>query len=350
MAGVDIREYNGDFEDFVELARRVWIPEYGGRIWFPLPEASFLRDKLAKVTRGACLVAYENGRLVGSVFSVPRTLRIKGVPYPATMWTGFSVEPGNRRVALPLIERLRRLNEARGIAFGIGMVLDDPTSASFQFWTKYADAFPKSFRFVFDGGYLAKFIRPDVVARAGIMAWERIASRISGPLLRLVPNRPDPNIRPYRTSDLDRCAEMIEIQSRHLDWAMEWERDELEYQLGGRTFTTFVYERDGKVQGMVNSHSFPLHGREIIRAGFLDIWAHDDLNFAERARLIGHLLRYLRETDVHALVVARSSSVPYDALIANFFVPGAQHFRIGIFPTKLAPDLPAPKTWSFEIT
>jgi hypothetical protein len=350
MARVDIREYRGDCVDLVELTERVWIPEYGGRIWFPRPDAEFLRDKIKPETGAICLVAYEGERMVGSVFSVPRTLRVDGKRYPVAMWTGFSVEPGNRRVALPLIERLRRANEERGIAFGIGMVLDDPTSASYQFWTKYADAFPNSFRFMFNGGYLAKFLRPDVVARAGIVAWERIASRITGPLLRMIPNARDPNIRPYRPSDLDRCAEMIASMSKDLDWAMHWERDELATQLGSASFTTFVYERDGTVQGLANYHSFLLQGREVIRTGFLDLWAHDDLNFAERARLIGHVCRHLRETGVHALVAARSSTMPTGALLANLFVPGAQHFRIGVFPTKLMSDFVAPKTWSFEIT
>ena len=350
MAAVEFREYRGDCEDLVDLAKRVWIPEYGGRIWFPMPEADFLRGKLAPGSGALCQVAYEGERLVGSVFSVPRTIRVGDNVYPIAMWTGFSVEPGNRRIALPLIERLRRANEARGVVFGIGMVLDDPASASFQFWTKYAAAFPRSFRFVLNGGYLAKFLNPALLARAGIMAWERIASRVTGPLVRLVPNAPDPNIRRYSAADLDRCAEMIELMSRRLDWAMQWSREELAAQFGDPAYTTFVYERDGTVQGMVNCHSFPLHGREVIRAGFIDLWAHGDLNFAERSRLVGHLCRHLRDTGVDAVIAARSSSMPTGALVANLFVPGAQHFRIGIFPTKLTPDLPPPKTWSFEIT
>src|SRR3954452_5236268 len=50
MAGVDIRDYRGDFEDVVELAYRVWVPEYGGKTWIPLPEAAFLREKFASET------------------------------------------------------------------------------------------------------------------------------------------------------------------------------------------------------------------------------------------------------------------------------------------------------------
>src|SRR5215218_4274042 len=145
MAGVDIRDYRGDFEDIVELAHRVWVPEYGGKTWIPLPEAAFLREKFAPKTGAVTLVAYEGSSPVGNVFSVPRRMCINGVDYPVSMFTSFTVEPSHRRVALPLIERLRRANEENGTAFGIGMVLDDPTSASYRFWTKYAVAYPKKF-------------------------------------------------------------------------------------------------------------------------------------------------------------------------------------------------------------
>jgi hypothetical protein len=350
MQRLEIRDYEGDFEDIVDLAHRVWVPEYGGRIWIPLPEAAFLRQKAGPQTGGVCKVAYENERLTGSIFSVPRVLRVAGKRHQVSLYTGFSVEPSSRRAALPLIERLRRTNEERGDDFGIGMVLDDPTSASYRFWTKYAEAFPRSFRFVFRGGYLAKFLRPDVLARAGIMAWERVASRAFGPILRLSPTVFDPNIRSYRASDLARCSEIVERMSRGLDWAMEWPPDQLAGQLGGPESTTLVYERDGIVQGLVSSHGLPLLGRKMMRCAFIDLWAHDDLNAVERLRLVAHLCRQLRTTGTDAVIAPRSATMPTGALLANLFLPAAQHFRIGIFQTRRTPDLAPPKSWSFEIT
>jgi Acetyltransferase (GNAT) domain len=231
MAGVDIRDYRGDFEDIVELAHRVWVPEYGGKTWIPLPEAAFLREKFASETGALCLVAYEGASLVGSVFSVPRRMRIAGTDYPVSMFTGFTVEPSHRRVALPLIERLRRISEDNGAAFGLGMVLDDFTSASYRFWTKYAETYPKNFQFVFRGGYWAKFLRPDAFAKAGIKTWERVTSRAVGPLLRLIPRSYDPHVRPYRPSDLERCFELVEKTLSGVDWAMRWSIDQLAAQL-----------------------------------------------------------------------------------------------------------------------
>src|SRR3954454_15536492 len=106
MAGVEFREYHGNFDDIVELTFRVWLPEYGGKTWIPLPEAAFLREKLAPKTGAVCLVAYELSDLVGSVSAVPRRMRIGSTDYSALMCTGFTVDPSRRRIALPLIERL----------------------------------------------------------------------------------------------------------------------------------------------------------------------------------------------------------------------------------------------------
>ena len=47
MASIDIQDYRGDFEDVADLARRVWVPEYAGQTWVPIPDAEFLRWRLA---------------------------------------------------------------------------------------------------------------------------------------------------------------------------------------------------------------------------------------------------------------------------------------------------------------
>jgi hypothetical protein len=350
MAGIEIRNYEGDFEDVVELTRQVWVPEYGGRTWVPIPDAAFLRWKLAPQSGAVCPVAYEGTKLVGTVFSVPHALRIGETVYPVAMCTGFTVAPEHRRLALPLIERLRRAGEERGLAFGIGMVLDDPNSASYRFWTKYADAFPQNFRFVFRGGYWGKFLAPHVLARAAIEAWERMASRALGPLLRFTPYGYGKNVRRYRAADLERCAQILEKSSAGLDWAMSWKRQQLSAQLENPEYTTLVLERDGKIRGMVNSHYFSLHGRELIRAAMIDLWTDDDMTGGERVRLLSHLCAHLREQDVHAVVAARSAVTPATTFLANVFVPASQNFQIGVFPTRRSIPFTPPKTWNLEIT
>lgn len=348
MAGFEIRDYEGDFEDVLELHRRVWVPEYRDQNWVPIPDGAFLRRKFTPQSGGVCTVAYKGTKLVGSVFSAPHALRIGDTVYPVALCTAFTVDPEHRRLALPLVERIRRADEERGAAFGIGMVLDDPKSASYRFWSKYAEAFPQNFRFVLRGGYWGKFLAPNVLARAGIKVWERTVTRALGPLLRATHGY-DKNVRRYCSTDLEQCAQLVEKTSAGLDWAMFWKRAQLEAQLTNPEYTTFVLERDGQIRGMVNSHCLSVQGRQLVRAATIDLWT-DDMTSGERIRLLSHLCTHLREHDVHAVIAARSAVTPGTAFLANLFLPAANNFRIGVFPTQRAVPFTPPRTWNLEVT
>jgi hypothetical protein len=350
MAGIEIRDYCGDFEDVTEFTRRVWAPEYGGKIWAPIADMAFLSWRLGPQSGAVCPVAYDGAKIVGTIFSVPHPLRIAGSVLPVSLSTMFTVDPDHRRVALPLIERLRRHNEERGIALTTGLVLGDPRSISYQFWTKYAETFPQNFRFLFRGSFLAKFLSPRVLARAGVNAWERLASRALGPLLRLTPHRYDPHVRPYRAGDLERCAQILEKATGSFDWALVWPPEQLSYLLANPTSGTLVFERDGCVQGLVHYHMLLLQGREPVRSAMIDLWADDNLTGSQRVRFVSHLCQHLRERDVHLVAAPRSAMQPTAALVANLFVPMPEHFHIGVFLSRGGVAPAPPKSWSMVLT
>jgi hypothetical protein len=350
MAAIEIRHHDGDFSDIAELGRRVWIPEYGGRIWVVIPDADILGARLAGPTGAFCLAAYDGGKLVGSVAALPQTVRVGSAVHSIALCTGFTADPAHRNVALPLVERLRRENEERGVAFATGMVLDDPRSASFRFWSKYQQAFPQNFRLLFRGGYWAKFLEPRILARASIEAWERACSRMLGPLLRMGPLGHEAPLRRYRAADLVRCGELVERASTGLDWAQTWSASALSYQLSNPAVRTFVLDRDGQVDAFASYSWCTLLGREPIRAAMISLWADAGLGTGERARMLGRLCRIMREDDMHAVVAVRSAMIPAAALVANVFVPASQRFHVGIFPTSRTGPLRTPRRWSLEIT
>jgi len=82
MARVEIRDYQGDFKDVAEFFHRVWIGEYGGKTWFPIPNPAFMRWRVGPESGGFNPVAYRSGELVGSVFSFPHSLRIGETVFP----------------------------------------------------------------------------------------------------------------------------------------------------------------------------------------------------------------------------------------------------------------------------
>jgi hypothetical protein len=189
-------------------------------------------------------------------------------------------------------------------------------------------------------------LAPATMARAGVKAWERTASRALGALLRLTPHRYDPDVRPYLASDLEQCAQILEKASAGFDWALVWSPEHLKNQLESPLSGTFVFERAGRVIGMVNYHVLLLQGREPVRTALIDLWAGDDLTGAQRVRLLSHLCNDLRERDVHLVMALRCAMMPASAFVANLFLPTPAQFQMGAFFTGGPVPLPLPKTWS----
>jgi hypothetical protein len=350
MTAVEIRSYCGDFEDVAELMHRVWLPEYRGRLWVPIPDAEYLRWRFGPGSNALCPAAYEGAKLVGTIFSAPTPLRISGSVYPASLSSVFTVDPDHRRIALSLVQHLRRCNEEHGIAITTGMVLGDPASISYRFWTKYAETFPQNFRFLFRGTYLAKFLSPQVMAQSGIRAWERVASRALGPILGAIPYGYDQHVRPYCAADLEQCVRILEKASAGVDFALVWPSEDLSYLLSNPTSGTLVFERAKRVAGIAHYHIMMMQGRDPVRAALLDLWADDNLSSVDRIRFVAHLCRFLRDAGVHAVVAPRCAMMPQAALLANLFVPVSDEFYIGVHMTPGGVSPSTPRSWSFVLT
>jgi hypothetical protein len=350
MPDIEIRDYQGDFEDVADLTRRVWDREYRGRLWFPVADAAYLSWRLSPACRAVCVVAYEGSKMVGTIFSAPQPMRVRDKVITASLSTMFTVDPDYRRAALPLVEEMQRRNGAQGVVLTLGLVLGDPQSSSFQFWSKFAQAFPSKFKFVGRGRFLAKFLSPSRLARAGINYTERLASRTLGPLLQLTPYGRDTHVRPYRESDIDRCVEVLGSATAMFEWALLWSREEFAYLVSNKTSETFVFERDGVVQGLAHYHFLTIQGREPVRGAMLDLWADNGLTTRERMRFVCHLCHHLCAQDVHLLAAPRTGTLPTAAFLASLFVPMPDVVHIGIHMAPGFQDVSPPKDWSIVLT
>jgi hypothetical protein len=349
MQSAEIRDYCGDYEDVNEFWHRIWIPEYSGKMWLTIPDATFFRWQLGPQSGAVCHVAYDGAKLVASVFSIPYSLRIGSAVHSIGLTSGFTVDPDHRRLSLPLVERLRRRDAERGITFSLGTVVSDPMSPSYRFWSKYGQAFPQNLSVLFPVGYWGKWLAPELSAQAGIKRWERMTGRVLGPLLALIPYRHDPNVRPYHAADLERCVQILAKASSDFDWALVWPPEQLTRQLEGPACGTLVFERDGCVQGMVNYHCLSMQGRERVLAAVITLWADDGLTGAQRVRLLGHVCNHLRESGVHLVVAQRSAMMPATAFMGNLFVPIPAPWHLVAIWTGAAMPLALPKTWSLLV-
>jgi hypothetical protein len=61
MQHVEMRDYCGDYEDVAELWDRVWVPEYGGKMWMTVADAAFFRWLVGPNT-GRCVRSRMTGR------------------------------------------------------------------------------------------------------------------------------------------------------------------------------------------------------------------------------------------------------------------------------------------------
>ena len=348
MNGSDIRDYSGDFEDVAELARRVWISQYGGKMWFPSWDAAFYRWQLGALGNAPFVAAYDGTRLVGTLGTAPYTLRIGASTVPAGFSGWLNVDPMHRErhLAFGLVDALRRRHEDLGLAFSLGVVSSDRGSSAHRFWTKYSAAHPGDFQFLFPLALWIKILTPQRMAQAAIAGWERIAARTLFPLLRAIPPGRDPDVRPYRADDLARCAQMLQAASSDFEWAVVWSPEQLANQLESPASGTLVLERDGRVQGMVNYHFFLLHGRVPLRAAMIDLWADDGLTGTQRARLLGHLCGDLRERGFDVVAAIRSAMTPAAAFVTNLFLPQPPFAYMISYLRNGEVQVSKPKTWS----
>jgi Acetyltransferase (GNAT) domain len=349
MAGVEIRDYSGDYEDLAALAEQALLPEHTGGMWAALPEVSFLRWQLGAPTGGRYVTAYDGERLVGGVFSIPHSLRIGSSVLPIALIGGLMTDAKYRRLALPLVEQLRRRHAEAEIAFSLGLIATDPASVSYRFWTRYGQTFPQNLRYLFKTGYWVKMLAPQHLARAGVNAWERLAARAFGPLLGFLPLRQDPHVRPYHAQDLDQCAQILDQSAAACDWSLVWSRDQLMHRLESPVTGTVIFERAGRVQGMVNYHCVLASGRQPVRIAVVALWAEHELTGGQRVRLLGQLCNHLRAQDVHVAVAPRTVMMPTSALAANVFLPISGQFHVAALLTRRDLALAPPKTWNLVI-
>jgi hypothetical protein len=347
MQHVELRDYSGDYQDLAELWDQVWIPEYAGKTWIPAADAAFYRWLVGPESGALCPVAYDRTKLVGSLLSLPYSLRVGSSVHAIQVAFGLTVGADHRRLTLPLIERLHRHSAERGIAFTLGTVVNDPASPSNRFWTKYAQAFPHNLSFLFPVNYGAKGLAPDVLARAGISRWERLAAQTLGPLLQMTPYRNDPNVRTYRPADLGQCVQILNKATAGFDWAVIWQPEQLSHRFEGPPCGTLVFERDGHIQGMVNYHSLAMQGRERVLAAVIALWADDGLTGAQRVRLLGHVCSHLRERGIHLVTAQRCAMMPASAFAANLFFPVPGPWRLVALWPKV--PLTLPRTWSLLV-
>jgi hypothetical protein len=347
VTAIDVRKYAGDFQDVEEFTRRIWTASYGGKMWFPLWDAGFLRWQFGAGGGDLTSAAYDGANLVGTLLATRQDLRVGRSVYPISMFSWCTVDPEYRNLSVfrQLIRAYRQNLDDQKLAFSLGIVSGDTTSIAYRFWHQYAKAYPQDFRFFFRFGTWVKVLTPAAAARGSVKWSERMIVRAIAPLLKFTPLRSGASVRHYVPADLPACTLLLQETSKGFDWALAWTQERLASQLQDAAARTLVFDRGKGVQGLVNYHCLTMEGLHPIRAGLIDIWADDGLTLGERVRLLGAACDDLRNQGAHIVFAMRSAMMPAPAFAANLFLPfPSKDHLIVLFPRGL--ELPSPKTWS----
>lgn len=337
---IELRTYDGDGSEIVELMGRAWRHRYDGRMWFPLWDVPFFRwQLLAERPGGRDLLvgAYEGGRLVGCCFAERFDYRLGDQVMPASIGSWLTVDPETKFKGLgtQIIEDLRRRHLEQDLRFMLGYCLGDSSASANRFWHSYAQKRKGNLIFLRRMGYWVHLIDPRLVAANSLSSYERLQARAAGLLgRRSAATDGSSGVRPYRPADLAACFDATQNMLEHADLAMLWTRKRLSLQLDYEGFPqTLVLEDEGRVKGFVNYHQWWLVGKAAIRTAIIDLFVCDALSHRQRKDLLGAAVRRMEEDGYHTALALRTGMMSSRTMLSCGFLPRpASDYLMLVYP------------------
>lgn len=327
---VEIRTYDGNGNDVVELTSRTWRAAYGGKFWCPYWDTDYIRWQLLADRPGGrdfLVAAYEGTRLVGCFFAERMPFRIRDCQVTGTIGSWFTVDIEGRspRLGLELVEELRRRHREHGAAFMVGYVNGHAETPAYKFWAGYGKLYPEHVRFVRKIGYWIRVLNPSSVGRKCVHRAERLGVRILGLPIFGQPRRPPRGVRQMSSGDLSACHGLVETASAYGDLANIWTQDRLAHQLSGNGFPrTLVADGDGDASGFVNFHRMGLLGADVISTGLIDLLAAAGNSQRIKRKLVRSAVSRMRSEGLELALALRMRMFPPRVMLLCGFIPVPQ--------------------------
>ncbi len=337
--GVEIDTYRGDGEDLADLIQRSWNHTYGGKSWFPLWDADYLRWRLLERTaahRELVVVAHQAGKLVGCVISEPTALRVRGESLPGALTSYLSVDPHCtvRHLGLRLLDELRDRHRARGLRLALGVTNAKPGSEAKRFWEALGRRGPEV-HCRFGGLTTWAVVGADgAVARAGLSTRERLAMRLGGWLPWGWTGRSGAAV--YHDQSAPTAGDdlrLLRAAAERADIAMDWDSETAVRHLYHPRVFSF---RHPLAPALLAGYLMPWRGRCDLQVALIDVIA----NGADDDALIELFIgagRALRREGAQMIVVMDMGAAPRAALRRAGFLAVAS--QVDYFALLADPDL-----------
>ena len=296
LRGVTVEPFRGDYEALERMAHASWRDEYGEASFPNFYKPAFLHYLFDRIKdKDHLIAAYGGQEIVGFLANLPQRFRFRGEAYRA-VYSCLLVsrkEFLRRGLATALIEEALRLNKKYGYDFSL---LSLETGHRSTRLIKKMEAAGHPLEWVKKWRVIARILDLERVAHSeGLKGWEKAAVRLigghrppkgSGPLC----------LREYRPDDLDQCLGLLSRYQDTVRLALVWDRESLAPELDCPGVSrTLVYEKGGRLAGMINFNTHDHIGRTVERWAWFNHVAYPDLDGSERYRFVQDFLRTIRQ-------------------------------------------------------
>jgi GNAT superfamily N-acetyltransferase len=318
-----IETFRGDYDALERMAHASWKDEYGEASFPNFYRPAFIRfliDRIPPEKRDLVLAAYRGDRIIAFFANLPQKFSFDGKPFQAAysclLVTGK--DDLRRGVAAAVIHRALEINRKYGYDFALFTLETGHRSTKMMAKLKAKGRM----EWIRKTGVLGRVLDlPRAAYSERLKGYEKAALRLIG-----APRPPKRKgllpLREYRPADLDGCLALLNSYKDTLRLALVWDRDdlgrELEYPDVSRTL---VYEKDGRIAGLIN---FLLHdhlGRKVERWAWINHVAFPGLSNAERAAFIRSYLVAIQDAGFIGTVEFKRRNYPARVLYRNRFFP-----------------------------
>lgn len=325
IEGVSIETFRGDYEGLERMAHASWRDEYG-RASFPnFYRPAFLHylfDRIPGDKRDHLLGAYKDGGIVAFLANLPERFHLDGQIYNAVYSCLLVVRREYLRqgLAIDIIKAAVELNSRKyGLDFSL-LTLETGHRSTLMMNKLIAEG--NRIERVRKSGVLARVLDLERVdASEGLKGYEKAAIRLLG-AHRPPKAAPGVDLRAYRPADLDACHALLDRYKDTTRLALAWDKKDLAIELDYPDVArTFVWEKGGRVQAMINFVSHDQLGKSVTRYAWINHVAFPDLSPAERAAFLRAYLLRIRQEGYVATVDFSKRGWPIGPFYRARFIP-----------------------------
>lgn len=324
IEGVSIETFRGDYEGLERMAHASWRDEYGMASFPNFYKPAFLHylfDRIPEADRDLLLGAYKDGEIVAFLANLPEKFHFEGRICSAVYSCLLVVrrEYLRRGLAIDIIKAAVDLNKK--YHFDFSLLTLETGHRSTRMMNKL----------VAEGHRIERVRKSGVVTRIldlgrvdgaeGLKAYEKAAIRLLGAHR---PPKPAPQValRDYRPADLDACHALLDRYKDTVRLALAWDKKDLAVELDHPGIArTLVWERDGRVQALINFVSHDQLGKTVERYAWINHVAYPDLTAAEQTAFLRAYLRRIREDGFIAAIDFNKRGWPAGPFYRARFIP-----------------------------